>query len=256
MFQWLSFARELLGRAWNTLFFSMGTTVLAVSFGLVRFGYQMVRIWCQRGWRVMVRRFKASLKDSAGAALILWIVLFSWHLFWTVPREIRTQAALALPQKTPAPRAPDLPTPAWHLSSDQRANLKKLLGNRCSLLVATQFGFKEINANPLFVVVQDNHDANAINIRNDLKSEFQNSKCGDHAVFTDEMASWRGSGIDEEGFPGMEIYSGYTSATARVAKNIGDALKIPVSTMPPQPNTGGYYQGMILLIGSKPGGPP
>jgi hypothetical protein len=156
--------------------------------------------------------------------------------------------ALTVLKMAQAP-SPTAPAGLWQLSSDQRGKLRKILSNKCSLIVGTKFGFEHPNDVPLAIALLNNREANAFNFGSDLQHELSGFGCGD--IQLEQVGTYSGGGIDEDPFVGVKIFRGYTAETARVAQIIGDALNIPTVPMGPEPK-GGHYQGIIILIGNKP----
>ncbi len=89
----LSFLLELIERAWDSSVASMGTTTLAIGGSLVYPLGDLIRERRALGWNGLQKHWKERLKYSAIIAICWWGLLFSYHLFYKVPQEIRTTAS-------------------------------------------------------------------------------------------------------------------------------------------------------------------
>src|SRR5690349_4812078 len=81
--------RPFLLRAWDASTSSMSTTTLAVLGGLLYpLAVLLVVFKKDGGWPAMMNHWGSRLKYSAYIAVVWWGLLFSYHLFITVPQRI------------------------------------------------------------------------------------------------------------------------------------------------------------------------
>src|ERR1035437_6533151 len=109
----MHFLMELLQRAWASSVASMGTTTLAILGGLL---YPLLDIFAKLrsgGFSGMKRHWREWFRTSLAVAFCLWILLFGYHLFCKLPRQIYQEAEIN------SARLPPLhsPIPAPPLSS-------------------------------------------------------------------------------------------------------------------------------------------
>jgi hypothetical protein len=93
-------------RAWAASISSMGTTSLAVLGSLL---YPVSNLWNalkKYGWRGLIRDWRERVGYSAIIAVAWWACLFSYHLLWTVPRQVYADADKAAAPFPLPPRAP------------------------------------------------------------------------------------------------------------------------------------------------------
>jgi hypothetical protein len=85
----------------------MGTTFLAVIVGFVVIPavYLLVK-WITKGWAWVSSHWRDNLRDGAITTMVVWLGLFSYHLFYRVPREIRFLSRAAVQFITWSDRLP------------------------------------------------------------------------------------------------------------------------------------------------------
>lgn len=91
------FINDVLGRALDSALASMSTSLLAIASG-VAYGIYMLLITHRReGWSGVRKSFIAEGLHAVIFGVSWWILLFSYHLFIKVPREIKQQALASYP---------------------------------------------------------------------------------------------------------------------------------------------------------------
>jgi hypothetical protein len=100
--------RTILLRAWEASVSSMSTGTLAVVGGLLYPLANAFRVWRQDGFVGMGQHWRENLKYSCYIAIAWWGLLFSYHLFWTVPKQIYAAAGQTHP---PLVSPPFIPSP-------------------------------------------------------------------------------------------------------------------------------------------------
>jgi hypothetical protein len=103
----VSFVFELCQKALQSLLASMGTTALAVIVGLVVIpGIFLLQKLLRDGGREVIAHWKENIRDGAIATTIVWLLLFSYHLLYKMPREITLEADR---QHNPGPKLLGVP---------------------------------------------------------------------------------------------------------------------------------------------------
>jgi len=95
------FVREILSHALDSALDSMSTSVLAILSGLVFGIYRLVLTYRNEGWRGVSKSFLSEGIHAIIFGAAWWGLLFSYHLFVKVPRQIRKESASHAP---PIPR--------------------------------------------------------------------------------------------------------------------------------------------------------
>lgn len=116
---------ELVQRAWSSTVASMGTTSLAVSGALLYPLSELYGAVRKNGWtrKVLSQHWRERLRNSVVIALVWWGILFSYHLFYKIPKAIRSQAAN---MTIPTLRFPDNLPSNWDVRwSEQSARPQK-----------------------------------------------------------------------------------------------------------------------------------
>jgi len=106
------FLLQLLQQAWFSSVTSMGTTTLAIIGGLLYPVSDLFSDLRKNGWtlEIISQHWRTRLKNSVFIAIFWWAILFSFHLFYQVPQQIRSEAAhVSIPEELPP-----LPPPNWY----------------------------------------------------------------------------------------------------------------------------------------------
>jgi len=134
-----SFTYEILGRAASSAIASMSTSALALLSGLAYGIYKLILSYRREGWPGVRAHFVKDAMHGLIFGICWWALLYSYHLFYKVPSEIRAQAAAAhapLPPKLTVPEkiaylrtvSRHLPpeTPVWNDKSPEPKSLSAL----------------------------------------------------------------------------------------------------------------------------------
>ena len=108
----LSINLPFLGPAWKASLSSMSTGTLALIGSLVYPLLGLIWEYWKAGWCGLRQHWKHGIRPTAYVAVTWWSVLFGYHLFWTVPRQIYRKAAIA---ELTAPQPPS--APSWATAS-------------------------------------------------------------------------------------------------------------------------------------------
>jgi hypothetical protein len=105
------FNREMLGRAADSAIASMSTSGLALFSGVAYAIYKLILSYRKDGWAGMRNHFIKDVFHGLIFGACWWIILFSYHLWWRVPSEIRQEADNAV--VPPSFRALPIPPQAY-----------------------------------------------------------------------------------------------------------------------------------------------
>jgi hypothetical protein len=110
----IKFLIELFGLAGQSLLASMGTTALAVLVGfLIIPGVFLLVKLCRQGFSEVRQHWRENIRDGVITTAIVWLALFSYHLFYKVPHDIRMQAERAKPTAPVPPTTINPPPEAY-----------------------------------------------------------------------------------------------------------------------------------------------
>ena len=101
------FLWELVRRAWDSSVSSMGTTTLAIVGSLLFPLVDNIRVFREYRLEGMKSHWKKGFKHAFLIAVCWWAALFSYHLFYKVPHDIKVEAeSVPVPPSPLPPRAP------------------------------------------------------------------------------------------------------------------------------------------------------
>src|ERR1700674_978347 len=97
------FAKELLSRSLDSALASMSTSLLALMSGVAYGIYRLFITHRNDGWAGVKKNLATDGLHAIVFGVCWWVLLFSYHVFWKIPTEIRAEANTAQP---PLPRLP------------------------------------------------------------------------------------------------------------------------------------------------------
>ena len=131
---------ELVVSAVEGVWFLMGTTA---------YGYWLVPIcgafigWSRAKDRRSIKAFRIAFIDALAAAALVFLIVFSWELFWNIPHGIWRQSASTPPPKSAAP--PPVPIFDLPAQTDQsKENKLRELRQRTGLLAKEILDFADL----------------------------------------------------------------------------------------------------------------
>jgi hypothetical protein len=168
-----SFLWELVKRAWDSSVASMGTTTLAVSAGVVFALYRALIEWRKNGWAGVKNHWGENLKYGLIMAMCWWGLLFSYHLFYRVPKSIRVTARKTKPpsiRPIPLPDGWDKRTPSRHREAINPSQRHLTQKQKTALVVALS---------PLkgqrYTIDFATNDVEALHFAEDFRETFNNA---------------------------------------------------------------------------------
>jgi hypothetical protein len=100
------FFHELAARAWDSAIASMSTSMLALLSAVAYGVYRSFLSYRNEGFQGVRKHFLADGLHALIFGIAWWSILFSYHFFLKVPREIRTHTDRIRPPDTPSPPSP------------------------------------------------------------------------------------------------------------------------------------------------------
>jgi hypothetical protein len=99
---------QLASRSLDSALASMSTSMLALISGVAYGIYRLVITHKNEGWEGVKKNLASDGLHAIVFGVCWWILLFSYHLFWKIPREIRAEAKSVSAPSPPRPMVPQI----------------------------------------------------------------------------------------------------------------------------------------------------